>query len=309
MSALTLDIVGRTLFGTDLRGNAREVGHALDEVLETFPVLLLPGAETFMRLPIRPRRRMDRATADLDALVARMVQEHRESGDTGDLLSMLVAAREDGVGMTDTQLRDEVVTLVLAGHETTAMLLTWTWWLLSTHPGTADALHAELDGVLAGAAPTVDDVVRLPYTRAVVAESLRLYPPAWTLGRRLVADVEADGWLIPRGSQVMASQWVLHRDPRFWDSALAYRPERWLGADGAYDESAPGQPRGAWFPFGWGNRRCIGDQFALTEAVLVLATLAQRWAPETVPGHPVDVRPAVTLRPKYGMPAVLHRRA
>jgi cytochrome P450 len=219
-----------------------------------------------------------------------------------------VASREDGVGMTDTQLRDEVVTLVLAGHETTAMLLTWTWWLLSTHPDAGDRMRDELDAVLGGDAAGVDDIARLPNTRAVLAESLRLYPPAWTLGRRLLEDVEVDGWRLPRGSQVLASQWVLHRDPRFWDEAGSFRPQRWLSEAGGYDEAAPGQPRGAWFPFGWGNRRCIGDQFALTEAVLVLATLAQRWVPETTIGYDADVSPAVTLRPRHGMPAVLRRR-
>jgi cytochrome P450 len=242
--------------------------------------------------------------------VQRLVDEHRAAGDTGDVLSMLLSARDDadGTGMDDRQVRDEVMTLVLAGHETTAMALSWTFALLATNPAAAAALHAELDDVLGGRAPTYDDLGRLPVTTATFAESMRLYPPAWTLGRRLTADVVVDGWTLPAGSLVLASQWVLHRDPRFWPDAEEYLPQRWIDGDGRFDESAPGQPRTAWFPFGLGQRMCVGEPFAWAEGVLVLATLAQHWAPELTDGRVPDVDPAVTLRPKGGLPAVLRRR-
>jgi cytochrome P450 len=200
------------------------------------------------------------------------------------------------------------MTLLLAGHETTAMALTWTWYLLDQNPAAARALHDELARVLAGRAPTITDIADLPYTRGVVHESLRLFPPAWIIGRRALADVRAGEWTIPAGSLIVASPWVVHRHPDYWSSPLAYRPQRWLDEDGNFDESAPGQPRGAWFPFGWGNRRCIGDQFALIEAVLVVASLAQRWTPRPERGRPVLPAPLVTLRPREGLPATLIAR-
>jgi len=222
-------------------------------------------------------------------------------------VSMLLAARdEDGAAMPDRQVRDEVLTLMLAGHETTANALAWSWLLLDRHPGAAGRLHAEVDPL--PGAPGYDDLDRLPWTRAVVAETMRLYPPAWVIGRRMLADVTLDGWTIPARSICMACQWVTHRDARWWTEPLAFRPERWMTADGRYDEAAPGQPRGAYFPFGMGRRVCIGESFAWTEAVLVLGALARDWAPTLRSGHPVDVRPAITLRPAHGLPMALRRR-
>ncbi len=310
LSALTLTVVGRTLFGADLSGDAGDVGAALTEILTHFQRQVLPGAQLLERLPLPGVRRGMAAIAQLDDVVQRLVDEHRAAGDTGDVLSMLLSARDDadGTGMDDRQVRDEVMTLVLAGHETTAMALSWTFALLATNPAAAVALHAELDDVLGGRAPTYDDLGRLPVTTATFAESMRLYPPAWTLGRRLTADVVVDGWTLPAGSLVLASQWVLHRDPRFWPDAEEYLPQRWIDGDGRFDESAPGQPRTAWFPFGLGQRMCVGEPFAWAEGVLVLATLAQHWAPELTDGRVPDVDPAVTLRPKGGLPAVLRRR-
>ena len=176
--------------------------------------------------------------------------------------------------------------------------------MLDRHPAAAARLHSpRLD-----AAPAGPEVADLPWTRAVVAETMRLYPPAWVVGRRMLADAQLGGWTVPARSIVMASQWVTHRDPRWWPEPEAYRPERWI-AGGAFDEAAPGQPRGAYFPFGMGRRVCVGESFAWTEAVLVLAALARDWAPALVPGARVDVLPAVTLRPRYGLPMTLHRRA
>ncbi|MGI9196999.1 MAG: cytochrome P450, partial [Candidatus Nanopelagicales bacterium] len=283
MSALTLTIVGRTLFGADLAASADEIGEALAGLLQGVGrfVMLGPGV---LRIPTPGRRRALESFARIDQIVEGVIAQHREIGDTGDMLSMLIAAEEDGSGFTDAQVRDEAMTLILAGHETTAMTLTWTWMLLARNPEVAEWLHEELDAVLGGRAPTMDDLARLPRTRAVIAESIRLYPPAWIQGRRMLADIEVDGWTIPAGSMTLISQFALHRSPRWWDSSLTFLPQRWLDAAGDFGEDNPGQPRGAWFPFGWGNRRCIGEQFAWTEGTLVLATLAQRWRPELVSG-------------------------
>ena len=307
MAALTLAIVGRTLFGADLRGDARDVGDALEALLSGMGTRLLLGPQV-LRIPTPARRRALEASARMDHMVQRIIDEHRAAGDTGDMLSMLLAAQEEGVGLDDSQVRDEAMTLVMAGHETTAMTLTWTWMLLSQNPERAEWLHEELDAVLAGRAPSMGDMASLPRTRAVVAEAIRLYPPAWIQGRRLLADVEVAGWTLPAGALTFASQFALHRSPRWWESSLAFRPQRWIDGDGAFSEDAPGQPRGAWFPFGWGNRRCIGEQFAWTEATLVLATLAQRWSPQLLPGVDVTPMPAVTLRTRDGMPMMLRRR-
>lgn len=310
MSSLTLGIVGRTLFGADLSGDAAEVGHALTAVLDNFDRTLRPGVRLAELLRARWIRDVDRAIDDLDAIVARLIAEHRAAGDTGDLLSLLLASTDEAGAMSDAQVRDETMTLILAGHETTAMALTWAWHLLATNPDEAAALQAELDAVLDGRSPDVDDLGRLPRTRAVVAETIRIFPPAWIIGRSLADDLQdVDGWLLPAGSIVLALPWALHRDARFWPDPLTFRPDRWLGEDGRFDENAPGQPRGAWFPFGFGSRRCIGDQFAWTEASLVLATLGSRFAPTMAPGHVVDVHPAVTLRPEGGMPMVVRGRA
>jgi cytochrome P450 len=307
MSALTLAIVGRTLFGADLRGDAREVGDALEALLSGMGTRLLLGPQV-LRIPTPARRRALEASARMDTMVQRIIDEHRISGDNGDMLSMLLAAQEEGVGLDDAQVRDEAMTLVMAGHETTAMTLTWTWMLLAQHPERAEWLHEELDAVLAGRTATMADMAMLPRARAVVAEAIRLYPPAWVQGRRTLADITVAGWTIPAGALTLASQFALHRSPRWWDASLAFRPQRWIDTEGNFSEDAPGQPRGAWFPFGWGNRRCIGEQFAWTEATLVLATLAQRWTPRLMPGADTRPMPAVTLRTRDGMPMSLHRR-
>jgi len=309
MSALTLAIVGRTLFGAELGPDSDRIARALGEMIEGFRRSVLPGAGILDRLPLASTRRARSAAADLDDVVHRLIRGHRASGDTGDLLSLLLAARDhDGTAMDDRQVRDEVMTLMLAGHETTAMALTWTWLLLAGHPEAAHLVHDELDRVLGDRDPTEDDRSALAVTTATFAEAMRLYPPAWTLGRRLTADLRVDGWTLPTGSLVVASQWVLHRDPRFWADADAFRPQRWLTADGRFDEHAPGQPRGAWFPFGLGQRVCVGEPFAWAEGVLVLATLARRWAPDPVERGLPQVDPAVTLRPRGGVRAVLRRR-
>ena len=326
MATLTLSIVGEALFGADLTGDAAEVGDALTTMVTQFQRRILPGTELLDALPTPGNLRGLRAVQHLDAVVERVVAARRRRDDNGtsdgtsdgtddgtddeavrrrddDVLGVLLAA-----GMPDRQVRDEVMTLLLAGHETTANALTWSWFLLARHPRQRARLVAEVDAVLAGREPTTEDMTVLPYTRAVLAEAMRLYPPAWSLGRRLVADVVVDGWTLPAGSLAVASQWVLHRDPRFWPDAHRFVPERWLTDQGAFDESAPGQPRGAWFPFGLGQRVCIGESFAWLEGVLVLAAVSSRWEVDVDPGFEPAVQPAVTLRPREHVPAVVRRR-
>jgi cytochrome P450 len=309
MGAMALRIVGRSLFGSHLsETDIQRVAGAVTTLFGSFTRLMMPWTAVLNRLPTRRNLGLLRARNDLDALVYRLIAEHREAGDSGDLLSMLLLARDErGDPMSDRQVRDEVLTVLLAGHETTAMALTWTWLLLARHPEAAARLHAELstNAELSGGPLQYS---RLPYTRAVVAESMRVFPPAWIIGRRAVADVELDGWRIPAGTLITTSPWVLHRDDRWWGDAGTYRPERWLRPDGAFDESAPGQPRGAYFPFGAGRRVCIGESFAWTEAVLALATLARDWAPRLCPETSDAVHPAITLRPADRAPMVLRRR-
>jgi cytochrome P450 len=222
---------------------------------------------------------------------------------------MLMAARDedDGSGMSDQQLRDEIATLMLAGHETTANTLSWTWMLLAQNPQAEAKLHAELDEVLQGRAPTVADLAQLPYANAVIKESMRLYPPVSLLGREAVKDVEIGDYLIPRDCVVMISQWVMHRNGKYFDNAEVFQPERWLiEVDGRSLEKQ--LPRGVYFPFGDGPRICIGKGFALMEAVLILASLAQRYRFELVPEHPIVPQPSITLRPEHGIQVTLESR-
>lgn len=233
-----------------------------------------------------------------------IIRDRRESGqDTGDLLSMLLATQyEDGSRMTDQQVRDEVMTMFLAGHDTTALAMTWTWYLLSQHPEVEAKLVEELQTVLDGREPTFADLPRLPYTDMVVKESLRLYPPVWAMGRLANTDSEIGGYSIPKGSFILISQWVMHRDPRYFDSPEVFNPDRW--ADGL----AQRLPTYAYFPFGGGPRVCIGKSFAQMEAVLLLATIAQKFRLTLVPGQEITPWPAFTLRPKQGIRMLLSER-
>lgn len=235
-----------------------------------------------------------------------MIDERRRSGeDKGDLLSMLLLARdEDDSGvMTDQQIRDESLTLFLAGHETTANALTWTWMLLSQNPQKAAKLHDELERVLSGRPPVHDDIPDLTYAEHVVAESMRLYPPAWTVGRLATEEHEFGGYRVPKGALILASQWVMHRDKRFWNDAETFMPERW-----EVQSTKEASQKFVYFPFGGGVRRCIGEGFAWTEAILLLATIAQRWRLDLVPGQKIGLNPMITLRPKYGIRTSLTAR-
>ena len=308
MMALTLAIVGKTLFDADVEHEAAEIGAALKTTFESFNFgFFLPFGQLLDRLPLPPTLRFRKARARLDATIYRMINDRRASGtDHGDLLSMLLLAHDtegDGGRMTDLQLRDEAMTLFLAGHETTANALTWTWYLLSRHPDVEARLHAEVDSALGSRLPTADDLASLPYTRMVLAESMRLYPPAWILGRRALAPFEAGGFEIPARSIVLMSQYVTHRDARWFPNPERFDPERFL------PERQAERPKLAYFPFGAGPRVCIGEQFAWMEGIILLATIAQRWRLRLVPGHPVALQPIITLRPKYGMKMTVEARA
>lgn len=306
MMRLTLAIVGKTLFDADVEDEAPQIGAALTESLHAVNRLLLPGGPAVEKLPLPANRRAEEARQRLNDTIYRIIRERRASGqDRGDLLSMLLEARDedgDGAQMTDEQVRDEAMTLFLAGHETTANALIWTWYLLAQNPAEERQLHAEIDGALAGRLPTIDDLPSLPYTRMVLSEVMRLYPPAYVVGREAIEDYPVRDWVIPAGSTVFASQYVMHRDPRYYYDAERFDPLRWTA-----DEVAR-RPKFAYFPFSAGPRNCIGEGFAWTEGILALATLAQRWQARLVPGQVVELDAMITLRPKNGIQMTLHRR-
>jgi cytochrome P450 len=306
MMRLTLAIVAKTLFDADVTREAEAIGQALTTTMESWRQLMLPFSELLEKLPLPSFQRFKEARARLDATIYRIIVERRaDPTDRGDLLSMLMAAQDsegDGGSMTDLQLRDELMTLFLAGHETTANALTWTWYLLSQHPEVESRLHEELDRVLNGRLPQGDDLPQLTYTEKVVAESMRLYPPAWIIGRRTLQDYEISSYRLPVNTLMLISPYIMHRDPRYHPDPLRFDPERWT------PEAKAGRPRFSYFPFGGGSRQCIGEAFAWMEGILLVATLAQRWRMRLLPGHPVAPRPLVTLRPKFGMKMTIERR-
>jgi cytochrome P450 len=304
MMALTLAVVGRTLFDADVEGDAQAVGQAMTVVLERFTARMDSALPLPERLPTPGILRLRHAVRQIDTVIYRMIREVRD-GDEDDrhLLALLLRARdEDGNTMTDTDVRDEAMAFFLAGHETTALALTWTFYLLSQHPQAQAALDEELRAVLDGRPPTAADLPRLPYTGMVLRESMRLYPPAYAFARDSLADCEIGGWLVPGGSTVIMSQWVLHHDPRYWKQPERFDPDRWVG------DLAARLPRFVYFPFGGGPHLCIGSGFATLEATLLLATIAQRFRLALVPDHPVVLQPLMTLRPRHGVRMSLHER-
>jgi len=307
MVALTLAIVGKTLFDADVEEEADEIGKALTEALELFQrLLMVPYGEFLEKLPIPSTLRFRSVRRRLDATIARLIAERRRNPrDRKDLLTLLLLAQDtegDGGGMTDTQLRDEAMTIFLAGHETTANAMAWTWHLLSQNPEAEGRLHEELDRVLEGRAPGVADLPRLRYTEMVLSESMRLFPPAWILGRRAIVDHELGGYRIPAGSIVLLSQWITHRDARYFPDPLRFDPQRFTA------EAQAARPKFSYFPFGGGPRVCIGEGFAWMEGVLVLATIARRWRFLPVDGIPVTPAAMITLRPKSGLPMRIEAR-
>ncbi len=306
MMRLTLGVVSKTLFDADVDSEAGEIGDALTTAFESFNLAMLPFTELLEKLPLPAVRRFNAARDRLDSTIYRMIAERRGSEvDRGDLLSMLLMATDaegDGGGMDDTQLRDEALTIFLAGHETTANALTWTWYLLSQHPEVEARMHAEIDSALQGRAPAYEDLAALPYTRMILAESMRLYPPAWAVGRRALQSFDASGFIIPAKSVVLMSQYIMHRDPRYFPDPDQFDPERWT------PEAQAARPKFSYFPFGAGTRICIGEQFAWMEGILLIAALAQRWRMRLEPDQLVEVQPLITLRPRHGMRMVLTRR-
>jgi cytochrome P450 len=298
MMRLTLVIAGKTLFGADVEKEAKEVGEALSDFMEMFGFIFIPFSQYLERLPIPPMNKVFKSRERLDRVIYRMIHERRQSpGDRGDLLSMLIGATDiegDRTGMTDEQLRDECLTIFLAGHETTANVLTYAWYLLAGDPERTRRMQQEVDK-LAGRLPTVDDIPHLKYTHGVFAEAMRLYPPAWGLGREATEPHSFGNAKVETGTIVLCSQWVMHRCERYWPEPLAFRPERWIEEDRS-------RPKFAYFPFGAGPRQCIGESFAWTEGVLVLATLAQLFALELRPEYQLRLRPSITLRPRDPVP-------
>ncbi len=303
LSALTLIVVGRTLFGADVEAEAAEIGRALTDAMALMRRVSNPLAPALDRLPLPATRRFRRARSRLDGTVYRLIRERRARGvgpDDRDLLGLLLSAQ--GEAGDDAQLRDEALTLFLAGHETTANALAWTLYLLALNPDVAARLLSEVDAALAGGPAEPDAFERLPLTLRVLTESMRLFPPAWTIGRQALLPLELGGFAIPARQPILAAQWVVHRDPRWFEQPERFDPDRWL------PERAAGLPRFAYFPFGAGARKCIGEGFAWMEAVLVLATLLARWRFELVPGQAIRPLPLVTLRPSPGILMTVRQR-
>ena len=305
MMRLTLRIVAKTLFDTEVAEEANEVADAVHIFMEKFV-----GLRSLFRrfipesFPTPGNVRYARSVRNLDTIIYRIIHRRRESGvDAGDLLSMLLAAQdEDGGRMTDEQLRDEVLTLYLAGHETTAVTLTWMLYLLSSHPDVEARLWDELQSVLGGRVPEVHDLRHLVYAERIVKESMRLFPPAYVVGREALTDFKIGGYDIEAGTQVLMSQWVIQRDPRFFPDPDRFNPDRWT------EEFSRQLPKYAYFPFGGGPRQCIGNSFAMMEAVLLLGTIAQRFRVAFPAGQTLEPNPTFTLRPKTSPRVELRKR-
>lgn len=290
----TLRVAGETLLGTDVDTDVDAVEGAIADLLSAYKLAFVPFGWRLANLPVGPMRRLQRGRETLHGLVGRMIVDRGGGGaNEGDLLSALVA--DSGADrLSDAEIRDEAVTLLLAGHETTANALAFAFHLLAAHPEVEERIHAEVDEVLDGRLPDGSDVGRLPRCRGLLAEALRLYPPSWAMGRQAIAPHRVAGRVVPAGDLVLLPQWVVHRDPRWWPDPHRCDPDRW----------APGTPRprkSSYFPFGGGRRRCIGEGFAWTEGVLAVATIAQRWRLRPVPGHPLLLDPLMTLRPRGGL--------
>lgn len=304
MSRLTLEIVAQTMFDADLRPDAATIVAALARALDCLdrrvrgPQLFLPE-----RLPTANNLRMRRARRAIDRIVYRIIRERRASGvERDDLLGLLLGGGDDTPALTERQVRDEVMTILVGGYETAADLLAWTWYLLARHPAIEACFQAEIDGVLGGRPPQAADLTRLPYTGMIVSEVLRLYPPAPALGREVTEPFDLGGYRVARGTDVLISQWVAHRDPRYFAEPDRFWPERWA------DDLARRLPRYAYFPFGGGPRLCIGHAFATMEATLLLATIGQRFRLELPPGPPVAMAMIPTLRPQGGLRMICRAR-
>ena len=307
MMQLALEVVSRTLFDLDVTEEVLEINREVNIIMDLYHFLVtLPKAEALLGWPVPGLMRFKRARERLDRVVHRMVAERRASGkDRGDLLSMLLASRDaedSDSALTDEQVRDEVMTIFLAGYETVANALTWTWFLLAQNPETEAKLHEELDRVLGSRLPTLADLPELRYAEMVLSESMRLYPPAWAMGRQSTAVVELGPYRLPAGSYFFFSQYIMQRSEEHFPDPLVFDPERWT------PDAKADRPRFAYFPFGGGNRQCIGESFAWMEATLIVATLAQQWRLRLVPGQQIGLQPKITLRPSAPVRMTLERR-
>jgi cytochrome P450 len=313
MLELALRIVGKCLFDLDVQSQqeVKKVSAAVDAFMGFLPLAILPFSEQIQRLPLPAMRRIRKGQADLDAMIYGMIEERRRSpGDRGDLLSMLLEAvdTEGSTGqMSDQQVHDECLTIMLAGHETTANALSFALWLMAKHPEVQARMHEEALGALGDRAATADDYSRLPYTTQVFSETMRLYPPVWVIARSCVQPYEIAGYAIPKGAILVASQFVVHRDSRFYSDPLRFDPERF-----AVDKKggAKSRPRFAYFPFAAGSRQCIGEGLAWMEGVLSLATMVRDWRLNLPQGAEAEIplNPAISLRPKFGVPLLVERR-
>jgi cytochrome P450 len=304
MMHLTLNIVARTLFAADLRCEVDELADAINRIMGLYNFLvMLPAAEWLVHLRPPGLAAFVRARNRIDAVVYRMIDAHRpHGGDGSSLLDMMLAASPDNGPDARQFLRDQVITIFLAGYETVANALSWTWYLLSENPDCERRLQKEVDATLQGRLPTVADVPSLRYVEMVLAESLRLFPPAWAMGRQALNDFQLGDFFLPAKTTVLISQFITQRDPRYFPNPLRFDPERFTS------EAKAKRAKFTYFPFGAGVRQCIGESFAWMQGVLILATLAQKWKLTLAPGHRVEPQPLITLRPKYGMLMQVERR-
>ena len=308
MMRLTLNIVSQTILGSDEDPKAMRVRETMDAMLRSFPILMLPFADLLEHLPLPPIKRLRKVRAELDEMVYGLIDaRRRQPKEHADLLTMLLNAQDpesaSGERMTDEQVRDEVLIMIIAGYETTATSLSWVWFLLAQNPEVEAKLHAEFEEVLPRKRlPTAEDFIRLKYTGQVVREAMRIWPPVWTIARRATSDCEIGGYHVPPGTIMLMSQWLLHRDAKIFDAPLEFRPERWT------EDFESSLPKTSYFPFGGGLRRCIGENFALMEIVISLATIGQRWRFRVHDAKKVLPQPLFTLRLKNGLPVTLESR-
>ncbi len=304
MMHLTLNVVAQNLFATDLRDEVDELADAINRIMGLYNFLvMLPAAEWLVHLRPPGLAAFVRARKRIDAVVYRVIEARRRQGAGGSsLLDLMIAASPDRSADSEQSLRDQVITIFLAGYETVANALAWTWYLLSENPECERRFHEEIDCELQGRLPRVDDIPRLQYVDMVLAESMRLFPPAWAMGRYARHDFQLGEYFLPAKTTVLMSQFITHRDARFFPDPLRFDPERFT------PEAKSRRAKFVYFPFGAGARQCIGESFAWMEGVLLLATLAQRWRLKLVPGHRVEPEPLITLRPKYGMRMLVEAR-
>jgi cytochrome P450 len=306
MTRTSIEIAGMTLFNSDIEHETPEISKALDTATSLFGRIPLPFSEWLLKIPLPDTLRFFRAKKRLDGTINRMINERRRNKiDNGDLISLLLRSQNekaDGGGMSDQQIRDEAITLFLTAFDTTSTALTWTWYLLSQNPEAEAELHEELDRVLNGRLPTAEDIAQLKYTRMVIGESMRIYPPSYVIPRQALEDFPIDKYIVPRGSIVLVSPYLIHHDPRFYPEPEKFNPRAW-------EKHSHGQnSKYEYFPFSRGPRSCIGEPFAWMQGILVLASIAQSWRIKLVPDHPVELLPLINLRPKYGIKMTLHRR-